>query len=71
MQTERRSTSYRGLRGAEFNACVVRKGVIVQRLTGTPSAVEYLKSNDVDARVIARVLSGQAMRRDDTAGAGR
>jgi hypothetical protein len=69
MDTERRSSSYRGLRGAEFNACIVRKGVVVQRLAGTPSAVEYLKSNDVDARVIARVLSGQGMRRDDLASA--
>jgi hypothetical protein len=69
MQTERRSPTYRGLRGAEFDACIVRKGVMVQHLASTPSAVEYLKSNDVDAGVIARVLSGRDVRRDDRAGA--
>ena len=63
--TERRSESYRGLRGAEFNACIVRKGVLVQRRSSTPSAVEYLKANDVDARVIERVLAGRDLRHDD------
>lgn len=64
-QAERRCASHRGARGAEFDACSVRKGIVLQQRASTPSAVEYLKSCKVDARIIERVLSGQALRRDD------
>jgi hypothetical protein len=62
---ERRSATYRGARGAEFDAAIVRKAIVLQQRASTPSAVEYLKSCRVDAHIIQRVLSGQALRRDD------
>jgi hypothetical protein len=64
-QAERRRASHRGARGAEFDACIVRKAIALQQRASTPSAVEYLKSCRVDAHIIQRVLSGQALRRDD------
>jgi hypothetical protein len=64
-QAERRRTSHRGAKGAEFDACIVRKAIALQQRASTPSAVEYLKSCRVDAHIIQRVLSGQALRRDD------
>lgn len=60
--SERRAASHRGALGTNFDACIVRKAILVQRRASTPSAVEYLKANDVDPRVIERVLWGAALR---------
>ncbi|KFI08145.1 hypothetical protein [Massilia sp. BSC265] len=42
---------------------IVDAGIALMSVAGTLSALEYLKSHAVDARVIARVLSDPARRR--------
>lgn len=42
---------------------IVEHGVLMQQCSNTMSAVEYLKSRDVDPRVIERVLLGPRHRR--------
>ena len=49
----------------EYNADVVRRGLLVQRDMGTISAIEFLKANAVEAAIIQRVLAGNAMRVED------
>jgi hypothetical protein len=44
---------------------VVTTGLLVQRQSGTVSAIEYLKNNDVRANVIQRVMSGAELRQAD------
>ena len=51
--------------GREYSADVVRRGLLVQRDMGTISAIEFLKANEVEAAIIQRVLSGNAMRAED------
>ena len=63
--SERRAPSHRSALGTRFDACIVRKGILVQRRTSTSSAVEYLKANNVDASVIERVLWDGDLRLED------
>jgi hypothetical protein len=42
---------------------IVDHGVLMQQRSNTMSAVEYLKSRDIDPRVIERVLLGPRYRR--------
>lgn len=58
--TERRNTL-----DAACTSTIVRRGLLMQRDTGTVSALEYLKANAVESTVIQRVLSGQALREED------
>lgn len=51
--------------GREYNADVVRRGLLVQRDMGTISAIEFLKAHAVEAAIIQRVLAGNAMRVED------
>jgi hypothetical protein len=44
---------------------IVRQALLVQAYFGSVGAIEYLKAHDVDAEVIARVLSGERLREDD------
>lgn len=44
---------------------IVQQGLLIQACLGTISAVEFLKSNDVDAAVIGRVLTGGQIRTGD------
>jgi hypothetical protein len=60
-QVERRADTG----GREYNADVVRRGLLVQRDLGTISAIEFLKANAVEAAIIQRVLSGNAVRATD------
>lgn len=64
-QAERRSDAHRDTRGHEYNAEIVRRGLLVQREMGTISAIEFLKANAVEAAIIQRVLSGNAVRAAD------
>jgi len=63
--TERRACAPQSELDAGCTATIVRRGLRMQRDTGTVSALEYLKANAVGAAVIRRVLSGQALREDD------
>lgn len=63
--TERRAAVQHPASGAEHPSTIVRRGLLMQRDTGTVSAIEYLKANAVAAAVIRRVLSGQALREED------
>lgn len=42
---------------------IVNHGISVQENTNTMAAIEYLKSHDIDARVIERVLLDPCRRR--------
>lgn len=42
---------------------IVDHGILMQQSSNTMSAVEYLKSRDIDPRVIERVLLGPRHRR--------
>lgn len=42
---------------------IVEQGILMQQNSNTMSALEYLKSRDVDARVIKRVLLEPQLRR--------
>ncbi len=64
-QLERRVERRCGRQGMDFSAGIIRCGLLVQRYSGTVSAVEYLKTKGVDAHVIARVLSGAPVRLED------
>jgi hypothetical protein len=66
-QAERRgdAQAQAAAHGREYNADVVRRGLLVQRDMGTTSAIEFLKANAVEATIIQRVLSGNAMRAED------
>ena len=46
---------------------IVELGISVQRRAGTMSAVEFLRSQDIAAAVIARVLGEPARRRTQAA----
>jgi hypothetical protein len=46
-------------------ADIVRMGLVVQELTGTVSAIEFLKANGISGAVIQRTLSGTAVRAED------
>jgi len=63
--TERRACARPNQLDAGCTAAIVRRGLLMQRDTGTVSALEYLKANAVASPVIQRVLSGQARREDD------
>lgn len=63
---DRRSDIYRDELGNLFDGAVITEGLVVQKTIGAVSAIEYLKSKGVSAPVIQRVLSGGAMRLDDT-----
>ena len=60
-QTDRRADA----QGREYNADVVRRGLVVQRDLGTISAIEFLKAHAVEAAIIQRVLGGNAVRNED------
>lgn len=62
---ERRHPPYRGPANLPSTSDAIRESLLVQRQTGTVSAIEYLKSNGVSGAVIQRVLSGHAMRSED------
>jgi hypothetical protein len=62
---ERRHQAPPGPANLHSTAVTIRESLLVQRQTGTVSAIEYLKSNGVSAAVIERVLSGSATRFDD------
>lgn len=64
-QIDRRKLSAGDPAGSDAPAATVTKGLLVQRLSGTVSAIEYLKNNGVGSPVIQRVLSGDAVRRAD------
>lgn len=64
-QAERRSGTNAEQHRREYDAAVVRRGLLVQRDMGTISAIEFLKANAVEAAIIQRVLSGNAMRTED------
>lgn len=64
-QPERRNQAHRDILGREYNADVVRRGLLVQRDMGTISAIEFLKAHAVDAAIIQRVLSGNVVRAED------
>ena len=49
----------------QTTADIVRLGLVVQELTGTVSAIEFLKANGISSAVIQRVLSGTAVRAED------
>jgi len=49
----------------QTTADIVRLGLAVQELTGTVSAIEFLKANRISGAVIQRVLSGTAVRAGD------
>jgi hypothetical protein len=51
-------------------ADIVRLGLAVQELTGTVSAIEFLKANGISGAVIQRTLSGTAVRAEDRRGLG-
>jgi hypothetical protein len=63
--TERRSNTDAATPTREYDAQVVRRGLLVQRDMGTISAIEFLKAGGVEAAIIQRVLSGNAMRAED------
>jgi len=63
--TERRAHVQHHAFGAEYTSTIVRRGLLMQRDTGTVSALEYLKAKAVTTTVIRRVLSGQALREED------
>lgn len=44
---------------------IVRQGLLVQAASGTRSAIEFLKANDIDGAVIGRVLAGGPLRGED------
>lgn len=64
-QNDRRTPPGGGASGDDSNAATVTKALVVQQLSGTVSAIEYLKNNDVSAPVIQRVLCGTAVRHAD------
>jgi len=45
---------------------IVNHAISMQESSNTMSAIEYLKSHDIDARVIERVLLEPARRRHET-----
>lgn len=65
IQNDRRTPPGCGASGDDSGAATVTKALVVQQLSGTVSAIEYLKNNDVSALVIQRVLCGAAVRRAD------
>lgn len=62
---DRRVTSLCQHGGARFDACIVTESLVVQHLSGTMSAIEYLKANDVHGAIIERVLASFRVRRRD------
>lgn len=46
-------------------SAVVREGILIKHRTGTISAIEYLKANEIDSAVIQRVLGGSGLRSED------
>ncbi|KQQ97540.1 hypothetical protein [Massilia sp. Leaf139] len=62
---ERRRASHTSHGGVRYDACTVERALKVQRSASTVSAVEYLKSRDVDAAVICRVLTSCGRRAID------
>jgi hypothetical protein len=64
-QAERRSAVHAEPHRRQYDADVVRRGLLVQRDMGTISAIEFLKANAVEAAIIQRVLSGNAVRAED------
>lgn len=61
----RPSTERRTTHDAGNTSAIVRRGLLMQRDTGTVSALEYLKAHAVETAVIQRVLSGQSLREED------
>lgn len=64
-QNDRRAPPCCGASGDDSDAATVTKALVVQQLSGSVSAIEYLKNNDVSAPVIQRVLCGTAVRDAD------
>jgi hypothetical protein len=64
-QVERRRQAHPGPARLPSTSDTVRESLLVQRQTGTVSAIEYLKSNGVSADIIQRVLSGIVVRAED------
>jgi hypothetical protein len=64
-QAERRSSVNVEQHNRQYSADVVRRGLLVQRDLGTISAIEFLKAQGVEAAIVQRVLSGNAMRAED------
>jgi hypothetical protein len=46
-------------------SAVVREGILMKHRTGTVSAIEYLKANEISGVVIQRVLAGSGLRSED------
>jgi hypothetical protein len=64
-QIEHRNRSSQHYHEETSKADIVRKALAVQSRSGTTNAVEYLKSCNVQAEVINRVLSGSSIRLED------
>jgi hypothetical protein len=63
---ERRAQAGTSSGQGSTTADIVRLGMAIQESSGTVSAIEYLKANGIGGPVIQRVLSGTAVRAEDT-----
>jgi hypothetical protein len=65
--TERRAGAKRSTaaRQAGYDARTVQHGLVLQELSNTVCAIEFLMARNVDVAVIRRVLSGKNLRRED------
>lgn len=65
--TERRAGAKKtaAARRAGYDANTVQHGLVLQELSNTVCAIEFLMARNVDAAVIRRVLSGNNLRRED------
>lgn len=50
---------------AQATCVIIRTSLVMQRLIGTVSAIEYLKSHAIGGAVIQRVLSNNDIRSED------
>jgi hypothetical protein len=65
LQCDRRSIVSQGLTEFRSPTDAVRNALVIQQRNGTVTAVEYLKSAEVSAAVIRRVLSSATIRLED------